>query len=77
MTVNGSLKNIDIFHTDRGNEFKNQLIEETLMNSLKKVVQFTVDNPRWFLSVNANSAGIIAEIGDIPACVPLSRPILS
>lgn len=38
MTVNGSLKNIDIFHTDRGNEFKNQLIEETLMNSLKKVV---------------------------------------
>lgn len=30
MTVGGSLKNINIFHTDRGNEFKNQLIEETL-----------------------------------------------
>lgn len=30
MTVNGSLKDIQIFHTDRGNEFKNQLIEETL-----------------------------------------------
>ena len=30
MTVGGSLKSINIFHTDRGNEFKNQLIEETL-----------------------------------------------
>ena len=30
MTVKGSLENINIFHTDRGNEFKNQLIEETL-----------------------------------------------
>lgn len=30
MTVKDSLKNIHIFHTDRGNEFKNQLIEETL-----------------------------------------------
>lgn len=30
MTVDGSLENINIFHTDRGNEFKNQLIEETL-----------------------------------------------
>lgn len=30
MTVNGNLKNIHIFHTDRGNEFKNQLIDETL-----------------------------------------------
>jgi putative transposase len=30
MTVNGDLKNIHIFHTDRGNEFKNQLIDETL-----------------------------------------------
>ena len=30
MTVSGSLENINIFHTDRGNEFKNQLIEETL-----------------------------------------------
>lgn len=30
MTVEGSLRNINIFHTDRGNEFKNQLIEETL-----------------------------------------------
>jgi transposase InsO family protein len=30
MTVAGSLENINIFHTDRGNEFKNQLIEETL-----------------------------------------------
>ena len=30
MTVNGSLEKINIFHTDRGNEFKNQLIEETL-----------------------------------------------
>lgn len=30
MTVKGNLKNIHIFHTDRGNEFKNQLIEETL-----------------------------------------------
>lgn len=30
MAVNGSLEKINIFHTDRGNEFKNQLIEETL-----------------------------------------------
>ena len=30
MTVSGSLEKINIFHTDRGNEFKNQLIEETL-----------------------------------------------
>jgi len=30
MPVNGSLEKINIFHTDRGNEFKNQLIEETL-----------------------------------------------
>lgn len=30
MTVKGSLESIHIFHTDRGNEFKNQLIEETL-----------------------------------------------
>ena len=30
MTVRGSLEKINIFHTDRGNEFKNQLIEETL-----------------------------------------------
>lgn len=30
MTINGSLEEINIFHTDRGNEFKNQLIEETL-----------------------------------------------
>ena len=29
-TVNGNLKDIQIFYTDRGNEFKNQLIEETL-----------------------------------------------
>lgn len=29
-TVNGSLKDIQIFHTDRGNEFKNQIIEDTL-----------------------------------------------
>lgn len=30
MTVSGNLSNIQIFYTDRGNEFKNQLIEETL-----------------------------------------------
>lgn len=30
MIVSGSLEKINIFHTDRGNEFKNQLIEETL-----------------------------------------------
>ena len=30
MTVSDSLEKINIFHTDRGNEFKNQLIEETL-----------------------------------------------
>lgn len=30
MTVYGSLENINIFHIDRGNEFKDQLIEETL-----------------------------------------------
>lgn len=30
MAVNGSLEKINIFHTDRGNEFKNQLIEEAL-----------------------------------------------
>lgn len=29
-TVEGSLTDIQIFHTDRGNEFKNQSIEETL-----------------------------------------------
>ncbi len=29
-TVKGNLKKIKIFHTDRGNEFKNQLIEKTL-----------------------------------------------
>lgn len=29
-TVELNLKNISIFHTDRGNEFKNQLIDETL-----------------------------------------------
>ena len=28
--VQGNLKNIKIFHTDRGNEFKNRLIDETL-----------------------------------------------
>lgn len=28
--VDGNLKEIRIFHTDRGNEFKNQLIDETL-----------------------------------------------
>ena len=30
MTANGSLKDVRIFHTDCGNEFKNQLIDETL-----------------------------------------------
>lgn len=30
MSVQGSLEKINIFHTDRGNEFKNQIIEETL-----------------------------------------------
>lgn len=29
-SVQGSLDEIEIFHTDRGNEFKNQLIDETL-----------------------------------------------
>ena len=29
-TVSGNLKDIHIFHTDRGNEFKNKLIDETL-----------------------------------------------
>jgi len=29
-TVKTRLKNINVFHTDRGNEFKNQLIDETL-----------------------------------------------
>jgi len=29
-SVNGNLQNISIFHTDRGNEFKNQLIDQTL-----------------------------------------------
>ncbi|TCO68098.1 IS3 family transposase [Marinisporobacter balticus] len=28
--VNTNLENIQVFHTDRGNEFKNQLIDETL-----------------------------------------------
>ena len=28
--VNGSLSDIDIFHTDRGSEFKNQAIDEML-----------------------------------------------
>ena len=30
MKVEGSLKDVEIFHTDRGNEFKNKLIEEVL-----------------------------------------------
>lgn len=30
MSMNGSLENINIFHTDRGNEFKNRIIEEIL-----------------------------------------------
>ncbi len=30
MTVSGSLQKINIFHTDRGNEFKNHTIEEVL-----------------------------------------------
>ena len=30
MKVEGNLKDIEIFHTDRGNEFKNKLIEEVL-----------------------------------------------
>lgn len=29
-SVKGNLSNISIFHTDRGNEFKNRLIDETL-----------------------------------------------
>ncbi|XIJ22902.1 IS3 family transposase [Lacrimispora sp. JR3] len=29
-SVKGNLKDIQIFHTDRGNEFKNQTIDETL-----------------------------------------------
>jgi len=29
-TVKSNLSNINIFHTDRGNEFKNQMIDETL-----------------------------------------------
>ena len=29
-TINGNLTDIQIFHTDRGNEFKNRLIEDTL-----------------------------------------------
>lgn len=30
MSVSGSLENIHVFHTDRGNEFKNQVIDEML-----------------------------------------------
>lgn len=30
MKVEGNLKDIEIFHTDRGNEFKNKLIEDVL-----------------------------------------------
>ena len=30
MKVEGNLKDIHIFHTDRGNEFKNQTMEELL-----------------------------------------------
>lgn len=29
-SIKGNLKDIQIFHTDRGNEFKNQTIDETL-----------------------------------------------
>ena len=29
-SVKGSLKDIEVFHTDRGNEFKNELIDDTL-----------------------------------------------
>jgi len=28
--VNGSLRNIEIFHTDRGNEFKNKIMDEAM-----------------------------------------------
>jgi len=30
MNIHGDLRAINIFHTDRGNEFKNKLIEDTL-----------------------------------------------
>ncbi|OMI09390.1 hypothetical protein BW143_01915 [Bacillus swezeyi] len=29
-SIDGNLKEIELFHTDRGNEFKNQAIEELL-----------------------------------------------
>ncbi|WP_338433499.1 IS3 family transposase [Clostridium tyrobutyricum] len=29
--VNGNLRNIEIFHTDRGNEFKNKIIDEAML----------------------------------------------
>ena len=34
MKVDGNLSEIHIFHTDRGNEFKNETIEELLERSI-------------------------------------------
>ncbi len=36
-SVKINLKNIQIFHTDRGNEFKNQLIDEALKSNVHSV----------------------------------------
>ena len=41
MKVEGNLKDIEIFHTDRGNEFKNKLIEDVL-ETFESNVKFMV-----------------------------------
>ncbi len=38
-TVKTNLINIQVFHTDRGNEFMNQLIDETLKHSILYVLK--------------------------------------
>lgn len=46
-SVKGNLLHIQLFHTDRGSEFKNRLIDETLVTFQKKTntrAGYKVDN---------------------------------
>lgn len=43
-----SLQNINIFHTDRGNEFKNKLIDETLEAFNEELKIELADYVNWF-----------------------------
>lgn len=57
MSTNINLTKVKIFHTDRGNEFKNKIIDEVLQafkikrslskNDRIKIVQKSVDNPHF------------------------------